>query len=181
MIRANAVVFFSLALVLSHSAQAQGDDATARDVAECRKIADSAARMACYEQIDVPEQSPAPAADGSIPAAPDSAEAAAVESAKAPSDAEQTAEEYEALTDDVGLPQSSDSAKRMRVTITRCEAGANRNFYFYFDNGQVWKYIGGKKLRYKSCNTGAELVEDRFGFTLRMDDDSAENRVKRIR
>ena len=65
--------------------------------------------------------------------------------------------------------------------MVRCGEANNRRFYFYFDNGQVWKYLGRKKLRFLDCDSQATLVEDGFGFTLKLDTDEREMRVQRVK
>lgn len=170
MIRVCVVGIPALALIAGMSVQAQQSDSLPGDIAECRKIEEVSARTACYDRIDVPDAT-SPDSAGRADEAPDEAVA----------ETEEQQSVHKALTDDVGLAAPDDSVKPILVTVIRCEAGNYRNFYFHFDNGQIWKYIGGKKLRYKDCNTTADLVEDGFGFTLQMTGDRAKHRVKRIK
>ena len=111
------------------------------------------------------------------------APAAATATTEAPAsavaeDAAQSSVKTEAAND-FGLPKANDEYASMRATVVRCQE-SNYKFYFYLDNGQVWQHIGSKRLRYKDCNSPAQLNEDGLGFKLQMDGEPS-LRVKRIR
>jgi hypothetical protein len=177
----HALGLSGIALLMLTMAQAQGDDEQPGGLDECRNITDSLERLACYDGIGETEGRAEAKATAPELEAPDT-----VLDNKEPTDQEtadstEQASEYAALTDDVGLPQAADANKPILVKVDRCGEANNRRFYFYFDNGQVWKYLGSKKLRYRGCDASARLVEDKFGFTLQMDGDSAKHRVQRVK
>lgn len=170
-----------IALLCTAVAQGQVDDNPPGDLEECRQITEPLERLACYDDIGRAEnraEAPAPAAESqAAPATQDGGAAAAHETAGS----EDQPAEFAVLTDEVGLEQPADEYKPIRVTIDSCGQANDRRFYFHFDNGQVWKYLGSKKLRYRSCATSAKLVEDGFGYTLQMDGDTAKHRVQRVK
>ena len=170
---------------------AQQDNVSMQELQQCRDLQDPAERMACYDNIGA-AAAPAPAAPPPVEAvSPAAAEPAATPPVEQPAPAEAAetttaapaaaAEEYGELTDDVGLPKSGEDLQLMRATVARCGEANNRRFYFYFDNGQVWKYLGRKKLRFLDCENQATLIEDGFGFTLKIDGDEREMRVQRVK
>lgn len=173
MVRDSSLLLGSAILLLFAPVYAQSSDQGQGGVKQCREIADAEARLACYDRIgksaleggDEPESMPEAAAelDPSI------------------AGAEIEDSEYGTLTDDTGLPAAADASKPIPVTVSSCGEATNLKFYFYLDNGQVWRYIGGKKLRYRSCDGAAFLFEDRLGFALQMEGDSARLRVKRVK
>ena len=172
---------------------AQSDSVAMDELQKCRELEDPAQRMACYdgigeaaattpavaapvEAVSQPAAEPTPAAaieevPQAVPKAPTAEIPAAAASEK----------EYRELTDDVGLPKSDDNLQTIRATVVRCGEANNRRFYFYFDNGQVWKYLGRKKLRFLDCDNQASLVEDGWGFVLKLDGDDREMRVQRVK
>ncbi len=171
----------AVALLITLPGQADNDCIASEDFERCRAIADVLQRLACYDRLGRPETASTPTLEAPgdsiaepLPVDQDAQDPAAP--AVAAGDAE-----YGELTDDVGLPKSADDYKSIRVTVVRCEQPNNRKWYFYFDNGQVWQYLGARPLRYRGCNTPGVLIEDSMGFALQMDVDEAKLRVKRVR
>lgn len=171
----------AVALLLTAPVHAQNERAATEAIERCRTIADAMDRLACYDRIGRAETAAAVAP------------AAAVEAVSTPQPTDQTSQapeipaaaaegaEYGELTDDVGLPKSADDYKPIRVTVVRCGQSNDRKWYFYLDNGQVWKYLGARPLRYRSCDTPGMLLEDGMGFALQMDMDEKKHRVQRVR
>ena len=60
--------------------------------------------------------------------------------------------------------------KRERVKygglITSCEKGRYGDWYFIFENGQVWKVVGSRKPRFQECNFYVTLETDGFGYKM---------------
>jgi hypothetical protein len=171
----------AVALLLTVLGHAENDCVEAEGIERCRTIADVLARLACYDRIGRPEAAPTRALEvpgdsvpEPLPMGQDSQDPEIPVVA-----AEDT--EYRELTDDVGLPKSADDYKPIPVTVVRCGQSNNRKWYFYFDNGQVWQYLGARVLRYRGCNTPGVLIEDGMGFALQMEADEAKLRVKRVR
>ncbi len=176
-------------LSLTTPAHAQSDSAATEDIEQCRQIADVMERLACYDRIGEREIATRPAPENQGLVVPEAETSAATEPGYteqvAPeaeiSEAADEDTEYGVLTDDVGLPKSSDDYKPILVTVVRCNKGNDYKWYFYLENGQVWKYLGTRTLRYRSCNAPAKLIEDSFGFTLQMNGEKLKHRVQRVR
>lgn len=173
MARICTVIFGGSVLLLAASVYAQSDDHSKGRVEQCRKLADAEARLACYDRIGRSD----PAGVDERESRPD----AAPESDPSSTGPETEGSGYGTLTEDTGLTKAAAVNKPIPVTVSRCGEATNFKFYFYLDNGQVWRYIGGGKLRLRSCDGAAFLVEDRFGYTLQLDGDSARLRVKRVK
>ena len=153
------LVFFSTTLC------AQEQNIGMREIQKCRQIPEAEMRLACYDRLGDPAaQQPAQEKPGAI-------------------DENVTEDDpsYRELTDDVGLPKEIKDDQVILASFSRCGEANNRKFYFYFDNGQIWKYVGGRKLRIRDCSKPATLREDRFGFTLQLDGDSRSMRVERVK
>jgi hypothetical protein len=162
-------------LLWSAPSLAGSETVSVDELSQCREIADSEQRLACYDGIGKPAPAIEPTATVAEPLAQDTAAAAEVVPAAKVDSA------YRELTDDVGLPKTDATSQQIRATVVRCGQANNRKFYFYFDNGQVWEYIGGKRLRYKNCDTQASLIEDGLGFKMQLDGESLEMRVRRVK
>ena len=147
-----------LLLLLSSPLGAQEDADLMSELKACRGLSDIEERLACYDKIGKKE----PAAEA-VPVEPQAPE---VQSA--------TTEES------FGLPKTEEQLTSIQAKVVRCGYSNNRRFYFYLDNGQAWKYLGSKRLRYKNCDSAATLSEDRIGFKLRMTGEPA-FRVQRVR
>jgi len=142
---------------------AQNASVSMEELHECREFAEAETRLACYDRLGSP--------------------GAAVQAQTVVSEEALAEEEsaYGELADDVGLPNKDDAKKPILVTLTSCGEASNRIFYFKFENGQIWKYIGRKKLKYKNCNPNATLLEDGFGFSLQLDGEAGKLRVQRVK
>lgn len=167
------VVSGAMLLLISLPLPAQNDSVSMQEIRQCREHTDLVQRLACYDQIG----KPAPVVE--TPAVPADAESPAAAAADVPQEVERVSQ-HPMPSDDFGLPKSEDALESIRATVVRCGEANDRRFYFYLDNGQVWKYLGGKYLRYKSCNSPATLSEDSLGFKLQMDGKPS-LRVKRVR
>lgn len=136
-----------------------------QDIQKCRQMPEAEMRLACYDRLGEPgAQQPTQAQPGAVH-----------------EDVTEQEPGYRELTEDVGLPKEIQDDQVILATVSRCGEANNRKFYFYFDNGQVWKYVGGRKLRIRDCSKQATLQEDRFGYTLQLDGDSRSMRVERVK
>ena len=163
------------AMLMSLPLPAQNDSVSMEELRQCREYSDLEQRLACYDQIGKPApvvETPAVPADAASPAATAAA-------ADVPQEVKRVSQ-HPVPSDDFGLPKSEDALESIRATVVRCGEANDHRFYFYLDNGQVWKYLGGKYLKYKSCDSPVTLSEDSLGFKLQMDGKSS-LRVKRVR
>ncbi|MDH3336378.1 MAG: hypothetical protein OER22_05305 [Gammaproteobacteria bacterium] len=163
-------------LLCSAAVLADNESVPMDELHQCREYPDIEKRLACYDGIG--ETAPVVATTGiAVQVEPQETEAVAAEVSQEVDDDSQ----YRELTDDIGLPKSEDNYETILTTVVRCGVANNRKFYFYFENGQVWQYLGNKKLRYRNCNAQAKLVEDGIGFKLQLDGESGQPRVKRVK
>lgn len=120
----------------------------------CGRIADQVARLACYDDLG-----------------------------KQTIDAESS--QKPTLADDIGgagCEEKSGTPKRQdKGVVTSCEKGANRRWYFYFENGQVWKEVNTSGRRFKDCNFIASIARDGFGHKMQIDGTEKRIRVSRVR
>jgi hypothetical protein len=133
------------------AAHAQESD----DMARCVDIADTAARLACYDA----------AVGRNTPAEPEPAP----------------------LTEDVGEEQLDPELRperqpeSFRGRVTKCQQDASNKWYFYFDNGQVWKQRSGNRVRFRECDFGVTITKDTFGYKMQVDGETKTIRIGRIR
>lgn len=150
-------------LVFAMPITAQLNEDLMQEFEHCRELDDDDKRLICYDRIG---------------------EALPVIETTAGVDVQEQDSEYGKITDDIGLPKKTpqaDGAITVQATISSCGLASNRIFYFYFENGQVWKYIGRKQLKYRDCSGVAEIKEDRFGFALQIEGDTRSVRVARVK
>ena len=165
----------AMLILISAPLPAHNSSVSMQQLRQCREYSDNGKRLACYDRIG----DPAPVAETPTTPADTESTVDTVGSAEGPREVDRDLEHSEPA-DDFGFPKSEDALETNRATVVRCGESNNRKFYFYFDNGQAWQYLGGKRLRYTSCNSPATLREDSFGFTLQIDGKPS-LRVQRVR
>jgi hypothetical protein len=171
------------------------------DVARCAGIDDDSSRLACYDKVagrvravraaeadvatppaaaPVPAAAPSPATPHPVAAIDDAAAAAPAQAAAAP--AEQAPAQ---LTDEFGAERlegrSGGQEISVRATVTGCRQDASDRYYFYFDNGQVWKQKDSRRLHYRQCEFDVTISRDFFGYKMQLDGDDKTTRIDRIR
>ena len=153
----------SLITVLSVSAIAQSVDPV-EELKACAKMTDRDARFACFDKLGervLREES----ADKN----PTREEVAQPEAVTA------EASNVQPLPDDLG----KSSGINYSGLITSCKKGYYGNWYFIFDNGQVWKEVNKRNLRFKECNFNATITRDAFGYKMQIDGVDKTIRVRR--
>lgn len=158
------------------------------DFARCNAIDDATERLACYDTVSgrtMPSAEPAAAAEPKAAPAPAavSEPAATPEPAAAAVDAKPVTD----LTDEVGEEQldrpdrPTEEPTLVRGTVTDCKRDASDKYYFYFDNGQVWKQKNSARMQRRSCFFGVTIEKDFFGYKMRIDGEKSEIRISRVR
>lgn len=162
------VASFSLLLCSVPVASQENESSVVQSLEHCRQFADSSRRLACYDAIGRSSvETHEPAAETAPPAA-------AATGDRTP--------EPGALPGDFGMREDNESGETSyAVTISRCGEAPNRHFYFNLENGQVWRYVGRKKLRLRNCSGEATIVEDRIGVGIRMPGEDWLHRVVRVK
>lgn len=89
--------------------------------------------------------------------------------------------------DDLGAETLPTSARKredevmVRATVTGCEKDPGNKYVFFFENGQIWKQSGSKRLYLKECNFDVTITRDFFGYRMLRDGDKGRIRIARIR
>ncbi len=164
---------FTLALCcLMVAAQSYGQES--RDYESCVGLEDAAARLACYDEI-VNQQAPAEA-DESAPAT-EPVEQVVPSAAGEPMP----------LSEEIGREQlsgdeaSGEEPETFAGQVTDCRQDAAKKWYFFFDNGQVWKQKNSDRLRIRDCEFEATITKDFFGYKMQIDGEGKRIRIGRIR
>ena len=147
-----------ISIVVLPTSYLVAEDDLMEELNRCRSISNNDARLICYDGI----------AKAPLNAAPQETKVAGLV-------------EYKVLTDDVGFAETEGDSIAFVAMISDCVLAPHYKFYFYFDNGQVWRYLGNKKLRYRECNLAAEITEDRLGFSMRIDGETRSLRIERVK
>ena len=129
----------------------------------CSFIDDASARVACYDKFSG-RQAPAEISPGT-----------SFEPSLQPS------------LDDLGsevLHRDGDDKNEnleVRATVTRCSKGAHDRYFFYFDNGQVWKQLKNSHLYFKGCEFTVTITKDFFGYKMQQDGEKRRIRISRVK
>ena len=152
---------------------ARADESISDGLQRCRLIEGASARLACYDGLSR-GRTPAPiAASASVD--PSSVEQSAAEQSANKSLADpgtetvrgDTGDKYETVT--------------IRATVTNCRQGENKKYYFYFENGQVWKQSGTSRKKYEDCEFEASIMRDAFGYRMLPDGETQRIRITRVK
>ena len=163
MTRSNTAILIFLTVLFAFSGVAQSAD-TVEELKACARVTDQDARHACYDKLGerVLREEPA-------------ARKPADETAGPPTAVTATATSAQSLPDELGKPQDVEYVG----TITSCRQGGRGDWYFFFDNGQVWKDVNKRTRRFKDCNFNATITRDGFGYKMQIDGSERTIRVKR--
>lgn len=164
MTRSNTAIPVFLLAMFTSSGVAQSVDPV-EELRICAAITDQNARLVCFDNLGERVLREEPADRNP-----------AQQEVRAESETE-TATNVEPLPDDLG------SSKNVQYVglITSCERGHYGDWFFIFDNGQVWKDVNNRRLRFKECNFKATITKDAFGYKMQIDGMDATIRVKRSR
>ena len=147
------VVLFLAGVMTASSVAADDDTALAR----CVSISDAGQRLACYDEIA-----------GRVTSADENA------AVPAP------------ISEDYGAEQLGQDnpdrkvEKPVLVKVTSCRRDNRKKYYFYLENGQVWRQNDDDRLRFKECNFNATIIRDGFGYKLQVEGEKRRTRVKRV-
>jgi curved DNA-binding protein CbpA len=153
----------------------------------CAKMTDRGARFACYdelgqrvlEQESAEEQNP-PESVVEAAATTTATAATAPTMATEPTGA---ASETPSLPDDLGGTSFEKKSENGRFEhkglVTSCKKGGDDRWYFYFENGQVWRQSNRSRRRFKECHFFVTITRDAFGYKMQIDGDKGKIRVAR--
>lgn len=163
MTRLNTATFILVTAMLTSSSVAQSVG-TVEELKVCARMTDQSARLECFDNLGE-------RALGKEPADEKPAQEQQVE----PEAVTETATDVEPLPDDFG----SSKTAQYGGLITSCKRGHYGDWYFIFDNGQVWKEVNHRNLRFKECNFNATITKDAFGYKMQIDGMEKTIRVRR--
>ena len=149
---------------------------TIEELKVCAGMTDDDARLACFDKLG--ERALQESSVAQEPRQEEVVEPVAVAVAVTAAEADgvtETATVIEPLPDDLGGPDNV----QYSTVVTSCKEGYYGDLYFVFDNGQVWKHTGSRRLRLKDCNFNATITKDGFGYKMRADGVDGTIRVKR--
>ena len=176
--RVKFMLFLTLGLACISAGNAQSAELV-DELKTCAKVTDRNARFACYENLGKRALENETAAERS------SAEIIAQPEAAAVPVAIGTTTNTVALPDDLGSASIDDPSqsteKQNRSLLTSCKKGADQQWYFYFENGQVWKQIDSHRLSFRECNFIATITKDGFGYKMQIESVNKKFRVTRKR
>ena len=172
----NIMQFLALGLACVSASFAQSADYI-DELKTCAKVSDRDARFTCYENLGnraLEDESAAKKSTTKMTAQP--------ETAALPAAAE-TATSKATLPDDKGssLQMPTQSKEQYSGLITSCKRNADGDWYFYFDNGQVWKQVDRNRLDLRECNFIVTITRGGFGYVMHLDSGKQKVRVSRRR
>lgn len=161
---------------------ARADDSISDELRRCASIEDASARLACYDglsgrQISAPV-APSASLDPSV--ALSSVERSVVE----PSAVEPSANKPLADPNTETVRENTDDRYETvstRAAVTKCRQDGNKKYYFYLENGQVWKQSDRKRLKYEDCNFNVTITKDFFGSKMQRDGEDRRIRITRVK
>lgn len=143
---------------------------TMEQLKDCARMADRDRRVACYEALGSRVLNADDSTPGSISDSGDQETA-------------ETEPGRHALPDDFGRddPEKRKQPEAIEHTglITSCKKGYDRQWYFYFDNGQVWKQVDSRPIHFTRCEFTAIISKDRVGYKMQIEGKHKRIRIKR--
>ncbi len=191
MLRTGTTVMLLGAVAMTAAAEVHSQESGG--MAHCAGIDNAEARLACYDEVASKGASksadPGAAEIVPLPAATRSEPQPLTESVRgepqpataAPGSGPQP------LTEQVGEEQLSGKSRperepeSFRGRVVECKQDASKKWYFYFDNGQVWKQRANARLSRRDCDFAVTLTKDSFGYKMQIEGESKKIRVGRIR
>ena len=187
-----SVMTATLVLLSLGALQASADEAVDAALRKCAGIADDQSRLSCYDALAtvlVTEPSDVVATESMVdPVAEPVAEttaAAAATAASATAVVVDTASPTP-LTDDVGKeriePTSAEEKPRFGAHVTACQKSVQSGqYYFTFENGQIWKQTNYRSLNFRDCDFEVEIAKQALGYEMYIPSKDRTVRVGRIK
>jgi len=148
------------------------DDRMPEELRACRSIDDAGARAACYDTI----------VDRHWP------DTVVMRQTDAHStDSVATDSTYVELNDEIGRESLDVDEETVRGgeiftgTVIDCRQDALQDYYFFFDNGQVWKQKSDSRVKYEDCNFEVTISKDLFGYKMQQVGERRRIRISRVK
>lgn len=139
---------------------------TIEEIKVCARMADQDARLSCFDKL------------GESVLGEEATDTKPTQEEKVQPEA---AGESEAIV--MPLPDELGGPKNVKYVglITSCKKGHYGDWYFIFDNEQVWKDVNNRNLRFKECHFNATISKYAFGYKMRIEGSDRTIRVTRVR
>ena len=157
------------------------------ELAACASLPSAIERVDCYDALAATSAPVAaePAEAPEIEQASAAPVAEPVETAAVPVAAAAASVPQDSLPDDVGgfgYEEADTKSDDLQAALSSCRKGADSRWYFYFENGQVWKQVDTKNVRFRDCEQRtATLAKDAIGYKVQVDGNDRSVRVSRRR
>ncbi|MEO8308585.1 MAG: hypothetical protein ABI616_11175 [Pseudomonadota bacterium] len=130
--------------LMSLSAAAMAATPSAKDIQRCAALADSTARLACFDQLSGAKKAPAAAPAPAV--APVAAAPAAAAAPVAPAAAPTTASLGEEMLAKTRTEKAAAAPTSLTANVTGVVATQGNMFRITLDNGQVWQTQEGRSV-----------------------------------
>ena len=80
-----------------------------------------------------------------------------------------------------GAEKEDQGAETFTAEVTRCEEAHDGKYFFFFDNGQVWKQVKTDRERYRDCSFTVTVTRDWFGYKMQRDGEQRRIRISRVK
>ena len=182
-----SVAALTLVFVAPGLPRAIAQDSVGTALNKCAGIADDAARLSCFDALTtVPVDDQDDQDDvGDVGTVAATTAATAVVVADDVTDV--VADDAPApLTDEVGReriePKSDDEQPRFAANVTSCQKSVQSGqYYFVFENGQVWKQSNYRNLNLRDCAFDVEISKTGFGYQMFIPSKDRTVRVARVK
>lgn len=57
-------------------------------------------------------------------------------------------------------------SKGYQGNVVSCKASQNKKWFYFFENGQIWKQVDNRQIRHKECKFPATIRKDSFGYMM---------------
>jgi hypothetical protein len=155
----SSLLFVFLVAIMS-SSMLQAKESIKDGLQRCALTTNSSARLACYDLLS--------GRDNKL----------------TPSVIETPALPLKKVEIDPPLPADKPKAEleTQVLRITKCtRSGGNDKYTFYLDDGQVWKQVSHKRMKFDDCDLEVSIHKDFFGFKMQVEGAKKKFRVSRVR
>ncbi|MEM7361041.1 MAG: hypothetical protein AAF431_18260 [Pseudomonadota bacterium] len=156
----------------------------------CARTADDSARIACYEDLGksvLAAEAQSNGDDGGESAVASEGDSSADTASTNTAEAESIEPAAEgSLPDSIGgrefAAAAGVEAESYRGKVKSCKRGLDRQWFYIFEGGQIWKQADNRKRSYKGgCDFEVTIVEDSFGYLMQVDGEERTTRINRFR
>jgi len=137
---------------------------------KCSAVARDSARLSCYDLVSREYGQ---------------AQAAELEPDEPQPQVAEDEERFVPMSEDMGLSslerKETDERQTIRAKVTSCNLGVSGKYFFYFENGQVWKQVDSGRQKFEACDFTVTITRDLFGYKMQPDVDKRRVRISRVK